>query len=130
MSIYALQSKERETIRRIKKGLDYSESSYVFLGERTNKVLSPLEMTKNFARIRKHIPEIGNLTVHSLRHTNASMKLKTGANIPTISRDLGHSTPVITSKIYLHVDTEDRKTATDKMEEKFGNMEYKRAVQQ
>ncbi|WP_442871610.1 site-specific integrase [Aminipila sp.] len=39
---------------------------------------------------------------HSLRHTNASLLIANGVNIPTISKRLGHSSVSTTTKIYSH----------------------------
>ena len=132
MTEYALEVlteyKEMEMLRRREKGLDCSEDSYLFLGERTNGVIAPQQLSRNFVMVRKFIPELKGVTVHGLRHTNASMKLKAGANIVTISKDLGHSSAVITSKIYCHVDIEDRKKATDMLDEQFKGLQYKRAA--
>jgi transcriptional regulator with XRE-family HTH domain len=39
---------------------------------------------------------------HSLRHTNASLLIANGVNIPTVSKRLGHSSVATTTKIYSH----------------------------
>ena len=39
---------------------------------------------------------------HSLRHTNASLLIANGVNIPTVSKRLGHSNVSTTTKIYSH----------------------------
>lgn len=43
------------------------------------------------------------ITVHSLRHTHASLLMESGVNIDTISRRLGHENSQVTREIYLHV---------------------------
>src|SRR5262249_56014653 len=40
------------------------------------------------------------VTLHSLRHTHASMLIASGVDILTISRRLGHSSPTITLNVY------------------------------
>src|SRR5262249_8481018 len=42
-------------------------------------------------------------TLHSLRHTHASMLINAGLDILTISRRLGHSSPTITLNVYGHL---------------------------
>lgn len=42
-------------------------------------------------------------TVHSLRHTHASLLLEQGVDIDSISRRLGHSDSTVTREIYLHI---------------------------
>jgi len=49
---------------------------------------------------RLGMPEI---TLHSLRHTHASMLIAAGMNILTISRRLGHASPTITLGTYGHM---------------------------
>src|SRR6516162_4610136 len=50
------------------------------------------------------------VTLHSLRHTHASMLIASGLDILTISRRLGHSSPTITLSVYGHLihGTDDR----------------------
>jgi integrase len=43
------------------------------------------------------------VTLHSLRHTHASMLIASGLDILTISRRLGHSSPTITLSVYGHL---------------------------
>jgi integrase len=60
-------------------------------------------------------------TLHSLRHTHASMLIASGMDILTISRRLGHSSPTITLGIYGHLihGTDDRAAAI--MEQALGS---------
>jgi len=61
------------------------------------------------------------VTLHSLRHTHASMLIASGVDILTISRRLGHSTPTITLGVYGHLvhGTDDR--AASIMDAAFGS---------
>jgi integrase len=56
---------------------------------------------------------MGGVTLHSLRHTHASMLIAAGMDILTISRRLGHSSPTITLGVYGHLvsGTDDRAAA-------------------
>lgn len=54
--------------------------------------------TKRF--IRKY--DLPQFTPHSLRHTNASLLIANGINIPTVSNRLGHANVTTTTKIYSH----------------------------
>ena len=50
--------------------------------------------------IRRHdLPEI---TVHSLRHTNATLLIASGTDIKTVSKRLGHANVTTTGNIYTH----------------------------
>lgn len=53
------------------------------------------------------------ITVHGLRHQNASYLLSKGIPLPTVSRRLGHADPSITARIYSHVLEEDDTRAAD-----------------
>ena len=46
--------------------------------------------------------EFGKGSFHSLRHTHATMLLEAGESLEEVSKHLGHSSVVITSKIYSH----------------------------
>jgi integrase len=61
------------------------------------------------------------VTLHSLRHTHASMLIANGVDILTISRRLGHSSPTITLGVYGHLihGTDDR--AAQIMDAAFGS---------
>jgi integrase len=61
------------------------------------------------------------VTLHSLRHTHASMLIASGMDILTISRRLGHSSPTITLGVYGHLvsGTDDR--AAQIMDAAFGS---------
>ncbi len=50
------------------------------------------------------------LTVHSLRHTHASLLFEQGASLDLVSERLGHADSAITKEIYLHI-TKKRKSA-------------------
>lgn len=50
------------------------------------------------------------LTIHSLRHTHASLMMENGMDEQSIARRLGHTSSKVTKEIYLHV--------TKKMQEK------------
>ena len=55
--------------------------------------------------LRKH-PEIPYISIHGLRHTNASLLIFAGEDISVISKYLGHSTVDITSRVYAHMFSE------------------------
>lgn len=55
---------------------------------------------------------------HSLRHTNASLLIANGVNIPTVSKRLGHANVNTTTKIYSHAIQSADEKASDILEEK------------
>jgi integrase len=66
------------------------------------KPLSPGAVTRAWikAMATAGIPDI---TLHSLRHTHASMLIASGMDVLTISRRLGHASPTITLAVYGHL---------------------------
>jgi integrase len=66
------------------------------------KFLSPNAITKAWpcAMAAIGMPDV---TLHSLRHTHASLLIASGMDILTISRRLGHSSPTITLNVYGHL---------------------------
>lgn len=53
---------------------------------------------KDFIK-RNNLPEV---SVHSLRHTNASLMIASGVDIRTVSKRLGHAQTSTTTNIYAH----------------------------
>jgi len=42
-------------------------------------------------------------TFHALRHTHASMLIRAGVDVLTVSKRIGHSSPAITLNVYGHL---------------------------
>src|SRR5262245_52920618 len=66
------------------------------------KPRSPNAVTKEWtlAMSKAKLPQV---TLHSLRHTHASMLIASGMDILTISRRLGHASPTVTLAVYGHL---------------------------
>ena len=73
---------------------------------------SPTAVTKRWTYAMEALGMPG-VTLHSLRHTHASMLIASGVDILTVSRRLGHSSPTITLSVYAHLigGTDDRAAA-------------------
>ena len=78
-----------------------SDSAPVFSGADGGH-LSPDAITKAW-RVAMAAIGISRVTLHSLRHTHASMLIASGVDILTISRRLGHGSPTITLGVYGHL---------------------------
>jgi integrase len=71
---------------------------------------SPHWVTAAWPKVAKRIGI--KATFHSLRHTHASTLIASGLDVLTISRRLGHGSPVITLSVYGHLfKTDDRAAA-------------------
>jgi integrase len=99
-------------------GLGRVNDALVF-GEPDGSPRSPNALTKEWA---KAMPAEIDATLHSLRHTHASILIASGLDVLTISRRLGHGSPAITLKVYGHLfKTDDR--AAQIMEASFAGTE-------
>lgn len=63
--------------------------------------------------IRNNLPSV---SIHSLRHTNATLMIAGGANIRTVSSRLGHAQTSTTSNIYAHAIQSADAAAADTLE--------------
>lgn len=63
---------------------------------------APHWLTQKFAQAMTAL-KIEGVTLHSTRHTHASQLIAAGMDILTISRRIGHGSPVITLKVYGHL---------------------------
>lgn len=79
--------------------------------------LHPDTLTNWFSRFirRNDLPPV---TLHSLRHTNATLLIAAGVNVKTVSAHLGHSTIATTANIYAHQIQSAEAAAADALEEK------------
>jgi integrase len=106
--------------QRLAAGLGKAPDSSPVFAELDGRFLSPNAITKAWPRVMAAVgtPEI---TLHSLRHTHASMLIASGMDILTISRRLGHGSPTITLRVYGHLihGTDDR--AAQIIEQAFGS---------
>ena len=59
---------------------------------------SVTDWTSNFVE-RNHLP---HFSPHALRHTHATLLIAEGVPLPIVSRRLGHSSLVTTTKTYIH----------------------------
>jgi integrase len=88
--------------QRLAIGLGKAPESAPVFAVADGRHLSPNAITKAWPVA---MAEIGmpKVTLHSLRHTHASMLINAGVDILTISRRLGHSSPTITLNVYGHL---------------------------
>jgi integrase len=63
--------------------------------------------------------KLGDLRVHDLRHTAASLMISSGASIKAVQQSLGHSTAALTLDRYSHLYDEDLEALADALDERF-----------
>jgi len=99
-------------------GLKVRDDDYVFTNWDSNQVLDPNRLTSDWASFRRDNNIKKQVTIHGLRHSNATFLLSTGAVDKDVAKRLGHTTEVL-SRIYTHSSKEDDKKLVDSLEEKF-----------
>ena len=67
----------------------------------------------------KNHPELPPITLHSLRHTNATLQLAAGVPITTVAKRLGHSNAATTGRIYAHAIKSADDNAAEKLDDIF-----------
>ena len=89
-----------QTQRRIAVGDKWNDTGYIF----TTWNGSPIHPDTISGWFRKFIKKynLPDVSIHSLRHTSATMLLMNGLPIKAVSTRLGHANAVTTSMIYSH----------------------------
>lgn len=103
----------KEAERLIKLLIKDRKNGYVFKGiYRGNKPLSREYFQKLIKDVGNSIGK--NISVHTLRHTNATQLLKSGVDIFKIKELLGHSN-IATTQMYLSLDSKDKEQAIESL---------------
>ena len=101
---------EQEAINVRKRGGEWQDSGRVFTSG-TGANMNPGTVTSWFHKFicDNDLPYV---SIHGLRHTNASIMIARGVPITTAAKRLGHTTAATTAKIYAHeIASVDAKTA-------------------
>lgn len=73
----------------------------LFIGRKGPLTYRGLQQIWNSCRRRAGLPE--GLSIHSARHTMATMMITKNVNLRTIQKQLGHASPVTTASMYADV---------------------------
>lgn len=102
VAVTALREHRRKQLEdRMAIGAGYNPHDLVFVYENGSPV-KPERLTKWFSQHVK-AAELPPLPLHGLRHTHATIGLKTGQDVKVMSARLGHSNTAITQDVYQHV---------------------------
>lgn len=98
------------------------------MSTRNGTIVTPRNIDRMFRRvaIAAGFPEEKIYGVHALRHTFATLLLKNGVDIKTVSKLLGHSDVSITYNTYIHVIKEQEKAALDMIPNILGDINAKK----
>lgn len=75
-------------------------------------MMNPQEPTQFLRKFGKRY-NLPGIHPHALRHTMATISIANGADIVSVSKKLGHSTPAITLNVYSHANEEAQKRTND-----------------
>ena len=96
------QHKIYQLERQLKAGDRWQDTGYIFTTDE-GKPVHPDTITGWFSKfVKAHSEELPYISVHSLRHTNATLQIAGGVPLTTIAKRLGHADTVTTSRIYAH----------------------------
>lgn len=86
----------------IKAQISPNKLDYIILN-RQNKMCNPRNISMEFTKKVAKYPDISQISIHSLRHTHATLLIFNGENIKVISDRLGHKDISVTLNTYTHV---------------------------
>lgn len=85
-------------------------SGFVFTQDGIDEPMHPDSPTRYFKRLERRYG-IEDFHPHKLRHSFASVTIKNGGDIASVSEILGHSDKAVTLRMYTHADEESKKRA-------------------
>lgn len=101
------------------------EDDYVFTSPEGEPIW-PDSISSWFSKLIAKHPELPPITLHGLRHTNASIQLVAGVPLPTVSKRLGHSNSATTARIYAHFLKSSDDTAAEKLNDVFSSKDVEK----
>lgn len=115
--------KKRQTEDRFALGDRWKNTGYIFT-KWDGEPMHPDSLYQWFSSFVKK-NDLPPITLHSLRHTNASLLIASGVNLATVSKRLGHADTAITARIYTHAIKEADAVAAEALENLFLNHPHK-----
>lgn len=95
-----IEYKMKYNANKVKAGDRWTDTGYIFT-QWNGAPIHPGSITSWFSKFVKkhHLPP---MSVHTLRHTNATLLIANGTDLRTVSKRLGHSNMSTTGNIYAH----------------------------
>ena len=102
--------------QRLAVGDKWTETNRIFTTSE-GKPFHPDTLSKWFSYfIKTHSNELPPISIHSLRHTNATLQIAGGVPLTTVAKRLGHADTVTTSRVYAHAIKSADEAAADTLE--------------
>lgn len=108
------EHKKDQNETRLKLGDRWRNEGFIFT-QWDGGVMHPDSLTYWFKKFIKKY-DMPDITIHSLRHTNATLLIANGVNLTTVSNRLGHSSTNTTTRIYAHAIKAADEIAADTLE--------------
>ena len=118
VEILKMHRERQEEFRREFKNEYRTDLDLVF-GDETGFYLKPNDVSSVVCRIAHRAGFEKRISLHTLRHSHATQLLAAGVPIATVSKRLGHTSPLTTAKIYQHSLPADDSAAAELWEAKF-----------
>lgn len=100
-------------LKAIRSDLKPNDTDYVVCNRQGN-LSNPRNISMEFTKKVAKYPQLKQISIHSLRHTHATLLIFNGENIKVVSERLGHKDISVTLNTYTHV-IEDMKKDTAKL---------------
>lgn len=104
----------RQAEERLAAGPAWTDAGFVFASE-VGTPLEPRNVLRAFQVIARRVG-LDGVSLHTLRHSNASLLLAAGTHTKVVSEHLGHSSYAITADIYSHVTPSQAREAADRLD--------------
>ena len=92
----------------------YRQGGNCYILSNSEKIIEPRSLTYKFKRILSEAG-VSDIKYHSLRHAFATNCIQNHFDIKTLSEIMGHSSPNITLKTYLHSTMEQKRNCMDRL---------------
>jgi integrase len=113
---YARQAKQR-----LKLGFGRPDDDALVFSREDGSPCMPNSVTTTWRRLVKQLG-LPKVSLHAWRHTHASQLIASGMDVLSVSRRLGHSSPVVTLSIYAHKFRPSDQAAAEAFETAFGKV--------
>lgn len=126
-----IQMKKHQEEYRELCGNCYHESDYIYVND-LGEPIRPNYVSQHFKLVLKN-NNLREITFHELRHTCASLLLKSGISMKDIQAWLGHSNYNTTANIYAHLESSSKEITGNAMQDNFtisANLAAREAVQE